>query len=40
VKDFRPARVKAAKLPLRWYNAEVHTGAFALPNFVRKALGR
>ena len=40
VKDFRPARVKSAKLPLRWYNAEVHAGAFALPNFVRKALGR
>jgi spermidine synthase len=40
VKDFRPERVKAARLPLRWYNAEVHVGAFALPNFVRKALGR
>ena len=40
VKDFRPARVKAAKLPLRWYNADVHAAAFALPNFVRKALGR
>jgi spermidine synthase len=40
VKDFLPARVKAAKLPLRWYNADVHAGAFALPNFVRKALGR
>ena len=40
VKDFRPARVKAARLPLRWYNADVHVGAFALPNFVRKAIGR
>jgi spermidine synthase len=40
VKDFRPARVNAANLPLRWYNADVHAGAFALPNFVRKALGR
>jgi spermidine synthase len=38
VKDFRPARVKAAKLPLRWYNADVHAGAFALPNFLRGAL--
>ena len=38
VKDFRPARVKAAKLPLRWYNADVHAGAFALPNFLRSAL--
>ena len=40
LKDFRPARVKAAKLPLRWYNADVHAGAFALPSFLRKALGR
>ena len=38
VKDFRPERVKAAKLPLRWYNADVHAGAFALPNFLRSAL--
>ena len=40
VKDFSPARVKAAKLPLKWYNAEVHAGAFALPTFLGKALGR
>jgi spermidine synthase len=40
VKDFRPERVKAAKLPLRWYNEDVHAGAFALPSFVRKAVGR
>jgi spermidine synthase len=40
VKDFRTARVKAARLPLRWYNADVHAGAFALPNFLREALGR
>jgi spermidine synthase len=40
VKDFQPARVKAARLPLCWYNADVHAGAFALPNFVRRALGR
>ena len=40
VKDFRPARVRAAKLPLRWYNADVHAGAFALPGFLRKSLGR
>jgi spermidine synthase len=40
VKDLRPARVRAAKLPLRWYNADVHAGAFALPSFVREALGR
>jgi spermidine synthase len=40
VKDLRPARVKAARLPLRWYDAEVHAGAFALPPFLKKALGR
>ncbi|MBI3564533.1 MAG: polyamine aminopropyltransferase, partial [Elusimicrobia bacterium] len=40
VKDFRPARVAAAKLPLKWYNAAVHAGAFALPEFLRKALRR
>ena len=40
VKDLRAARVKAAKLPLHWYNAEMHAAAFALPNFLRKALGR
>jgi spermidine synthase len=40
VRNFQPRRVKAAKLPLKWYNAEVHAGAFALPEFVRKALGR
>jgi len=40
VRDFRPQLVKAAKLPLKWYNAEVHAGAFALPEFVRKALNR
>jgi len=40
VKDFRPARVAAARFPLRWYNAEVHAGAFALPQFLKKALGR
>ena len=40
VKDFRAQRVKAAKMPLKWYNADVHSGAFALPNFVLQALGR
>jgi spermidine synthase len=40
VKDFRPARVAAAKLPLKWYNAGVHAGAFALPQFLRDALSR
>ncbi|MDE2491284.1 MAG: polyamine aminopropyltransferase [Elusimicrobia bacterium] len=40
VKDLKPARVRAARLPLRWYAADVHAAAFALPPFVRKALGR
>jgi spermidine synthase len=40
VKDFDPKRVKTAKLPLKWYNAGIHAAAFALPEFLRKALGR
>ena len=40
VKDFRPARVKASKLKLRWYNADIHAACFALPNFLREAIGR
>jgi len=40
VADFRPARARAAKMPLRWYNAEVHAAAFALPTFVKNAVGR
>lgn len=38
VRDLRPRRVKDARMPLRWYNAQVHAGAFALPEFVRRAL--
>lgn len=40
VRDFNSNRVAAAKLPLRWYNAAVHVGSFALPEFLRKAIGR
>lgn len=40
VEDLRPRRVAAARLPLKWYNADVHVGAFALPQFLRRALGR
>lgn len=40
LKDFKPARVKASKLKLRWYNAEIHAGCFALPNFLKAAIGR
>ncbi|MEK7388819.1 MAG: polyamine aminopropyltransferase [Elusimicrobiota bacterium] len=39
-RDFRPERVKKSKIPLRWYNADVHVGAFALPNFLKKELSR
>ena len=40
VKDFIPSRIKAAKMPLRWYNAGIHAACFALPNFLKKAIGR
>jgi spermidine synthase len=40
VSDFVPSRVKAAKMRLRWYNAEIHAGCFALPNFLKEAVGR
>ncbi len=38
--DFKPSKVKASKLSLRWYNAEIHEGCFALPNFLKAAIGR
>jgi len=34
-----PARVAAADLPLRYYTADVHRGAFALPAFARDLAG-
>ena len=40
LKDFKPARVKASKIKLRWYNADIHAGCFALPNFLKSAIGR
>ncbi len=40
VKDLRSTRISSAKLPLKWYNSDVHVGAFALPEFLRKALSR
>ena len=40
VRHFNSARVKSARLPLEWYNAEIHVGSFALPEFLRKAVGR
>ncbi|MEK7382304.1 MAG: polyamine aminopropyltransferase [Elusimicrobiota bacterium] len=40
VRHFNSARVKSARMPLQWYNEEIHVGAFALPEFLRKAVGR
>ncbi len=39
VRDFVPARVKTSKLKLSWYNAEIHAGSFACPNFLKKEIG-
>ncbi len=39
-RDFSPARVAKAKLKLKWYNAQIHDACFALPVFLKKALGR
>lgn len=36
VADLDPARVEALGLDLRYYNAELHRGAFALPTFARE----
>lgn len=40
VRDFSPARVRRAGLKTRWYNEGVHAAAFALPTFLKKAIGR
>lgn len=40
LKDFRASRVKSAGLKLRWYNADIHSGSFALPSFLKRAIGR
>ncbi len=37
--DFDGARVERANLDLSWYNANLHRGAFAIPEFQRKELG-
>ena len=31
-------RVKAAKIGMRYYNADIHAGCFALPNYIRSLL--
>ena len=33
--DFNPVRWKKLKINTRYYNPDVHLGAFALPNFIR-----
>lgn len=38
VRDFVPARVAASGLTFRYYNAEIHRAAFALPQFQRDNL--
>jgi len=38
LKDFNPQRVSDSGLEFDYYNSELHTAAFALPNFVRKGL--
>ena len=38
VADFSGARVAAAKIPTRYYNAQVHRAAFALPQFIKEGL--
>ncbi|GAB4320545.1 MAG: polyamine aminopropyltransferase [Candidatus Sumerlaeia bacterium] len=35
-KHFRRDRFRAMKLPLKYYNEEMHTGAFCLPEYVKK----
>jgi spermidine synthase len=39
IKDFDRKRVERLNLDLQYYNADVHTAAFALPEFVRKLVG-
>lgn len=38
IQDFDPARVAASGMEFDYYNAELHTAAFALPSFARKGL--
>jgi len=38
VKDFDPQRVAGSGLEFDYYNADLHSAAFALPNFVKKGL--
>lgn len=38
IKDFDMSRVEQSELEFSYYNKELHTACFALPNFVRKGL--
>lgn len=40
VADFKAERVEASGLEFEYYNEEVHKAAFALPNFMKKRLGK
>lgn len=37
--DFQAARCRESGLAFRYYNEEIHAGAFALPGFVKELLG-
>lgn len=38
LKDYREDRYRQDQLELKYYNSDLHFGAFALPNFVRKLI--
>jgi spermidine synthase len=38
LEHFLPQRLKSLTSPLKYYNAEIHKAAFALPNFVKQLL--
>ena len=40
LKDFNDDLVKKSNLEFGYYNAEVHRGAFALPEFMKKNIGK
>ncbi len=40
VKDLKSSRIKTTTMRLRWYNKNIHAACFALPNFLKKEIGR
>jgi len=38
INDFNPAEVEESELEFKYYNSQIHRGAFALPNFMRENL--